>query len=148
MPLEGIELLEYKSEQRKKHEREATQAALIAKSKSIIEDDETDESESEVGDTDIEELLSTQFDLYVRDATKYGGFFKQTQSYLMFPYIEKRKRYDDYGEVIQVDQFAKKIADVNREDEDLNGDKIEISSDRDEVTTICFYFNMRAHTHA
>ncbi|CAG8594526.1 4063_t:CDS:2, partial [Diversispora eburnea] len=134
IPLEGIELLEYKSEQRKKHEREATQAALIAKSKSIIEDDETDESESEVGDTDIEELLSTQFDLYVRDATKYGGFFKQTQSYLMFPYTEKRKRYDDYGEIIQVDQFAKRIADGIRDDDDLNGgDKAEISSDRDET---------------
>ncbi|CAG8500288.1 3142_t:CDS:2 [Acaulospora colombiana] len=132
VPLEGTELLDYKSEQRKKQEREAAQAALIAKSKSIIEDDESDESESEIGDTDIEELLSTQFDLYVRDATKYGGFFKQTQSYLMFPYVEKRKRYDDYGEIIQVDQFARRIVDGGR-DGDINGDKVDLNSDKDEA---------------
>ncbi|CAG8667410.1 18459_t:CDS:10 [Dentiscutata erythropus] len=132
VPLEGTELSEYKSELRKKQEREAAQAALIAKSLSIIEDDESDESESEIGDTDIEELLSKQFDLYVRDATKYGGFFKQTQSYLMFPYVEKRKRYDDYGEIIQVDQFARGIGDENAGDGDVNGDKADMNSDKDE----------------
>jgi cleavage and polyadenylation specificity factor subunit 2 len=108
VPLEGQELIDYKNEQRKKNEREAAQAALIAKSLSIIEEDESDRSESELGDNDIEELLATQFDLYVRDATKLGGFFKQTQSYLMFPYIEKRKRYDEYGEIIQAEQFKNK----------------------------------------
>ena len=53
----------------------------------------------------MEELLYNQFDLYVRDATKSGGFFKQTQSYRMFPYVEKRKRFDDYGEILAPEMF-------------------------------------------
>ncbi|CAI2180410.1 19114_t:CDS:2 [Funneliformis geosporum] len=132
VPLEGQELIDYISEQRKKQEREAAQAALIAKSRSIIEEDETDGSESELGDNDIEELLSTQFDLYVRDATKLGGFFKQTQSYLMFPYIEKRKRYDEYGELIQADQFKNKgIEGLGLMIDGENGDRMEGDSDDD-----------------
>ncbi|RGB38277.1 beta-lactamase-like protein [Rhizophagus diaphanus] len=126
VPLEGQELIDYKNEQRKKNEREAAQAALIAKSLSIIEEDESDRSESELGDNDIEELLATQFDLYVRDATKLGGFFKQTQSYLMFPYIEKRKRYDEYGEIIQADQFRNKgIEGLGHVIDGESGDRME-----------------------
>ncbi|CAJ0824574.1 18060_t:CDS:10 [Entrophospora sp. SA101] len=128
VPLEGAELLEYKAEQRKKQEREAAQAALIAKSLSIIEEDETDDEESEAGDTDMEELLAKQFDLYVRDATKYGGFFKQTQSYLMYPFVEKRKRYDDYGEIIPSDMFKRVGGSIGTE-----GIGIEPIGDRDDM---------------
>ncbi|CAG8535872.1 10008_t:CDS:10 [Ambispora gerdemannii] len=110
IPLEGAELIEYNAERRTRMEREAAEAALRAKSKMIIEDDESDHSESdEVDDDDMEELLSTQFDLYIKDATKSGGFFKQTQSYRMFPYVEKRKRFDEYGETLQTDGFLKSI---------------------------------------
>ncbi|CAJ0911722.1 2211_t:CDS:2 [Entrophospora sp. SA101] len=115
-------------EQRKKQEREAAQAALIAKSLSIIEEDETDDEESEAGDTDMEELLAKQFDLYVRDATKYGGFFKQTQSYLMYPFVEKRKRYDDYGEIIPSDMFKRVGGSIGTE-----GIGIEPIGDRDDM---------------
>ena len=132
VPLEGQELIDYKNDQRKKQEREAAQAALIAKSLSIIEEDESDRSESELGDNDIEELLSTQFDLYVRDATKLGGFFKQTQSYLMFPYIEKRKKYDEYGEIIQPDQFKNKgMEGLGLVIDGENSDRMEDDSNED-----------------
>ncbi|CAG8778805.1 18100_t:CDS:2, partial [Gigaspora rosea] len=85
-----------------------------------------------IGNTDIEELLSKHFDLYVRDSTKYGGFFKQTQSYLMFPYVEKRKRYDNYREIMQVNQFVRGIGDENAGYGDVNGDKADINSNKDE----------------
>ncbi|KAK9693101.1 hypothetical protein K7432_014071 [Basidiobolus ranarum] len=107
VPLEGAELLEHTAAERTRLEREAAQAALIARSKTIIEEDESDESESDVDDVDMEQLLHDQFDLYLKDATKSGGFFKQTQSYRMFPYIERKKRFDDYGEVIQPEKFMK-----------------------------------------
>ncbi|ORX89542.1 hypothetical protein K493DRAFT_233166 [Basidiobolus meristosporus CBS 931.73] len=107
VPLEGAELLEHTASERTRLEREAAQAALIARSKTIIEEDESDESESDVDDVDMEQLLHDQFDLYLKDATKSGGFFKQTQSYRMFPYIERKKRFDDYGEVIQPEKFMK-----------------------------------------
>ncbi|GBC00830.1 hypothetical protein RclHR1_03990007 [Rhizophagus clarus] len=157
VPLEGQELIDYKNEQRKKNEREAAQAALIAKSLSIIEEDESDRSESELGDNDIEELLATQFDLYVRDATKLGGFFKQTQSYLMFPYIEKRKRYDEYGEIIQADQFKNKgiegfglvidgeSGDRMEDDNNDDSDKVDQSTADSNVPTKYVYYDEDIH---
>ncbi|CAG8467764.1 8313_t:CDS:10 [Paraglomus occultum] len=107
VPLEGSELVEYNQELQTRQQREAAQAALIARSKSIIEESDDDDASSDTSDDDegMEELLYNQFDLYVRDATKSGGFFKQTQSYRMFPYVEKRKRFDDYGEILAPEMF-------------------------------------------
>jgi len=107
VPLEGSELVEYNLELQTRQQREAAQAALIARSKSIIEESDDDDASSDTSDDDegMEELLYNQFDLYVRDATKSGGFFKQTQSYRMFPYVEKRKRFDDYGEILAPEMF-------------------------------------------
>lgn len=107
VPLEGAELQEFESAQKAKAERDAAQAALIARSKTIMEDDESDSSDIDDGDENMEDLLTKQFDLYVRDAGKSGGFFKQAQSYRMFPYLEKRKKIDDYGEAIQVEHYMK-----------------------------------------
>lgn len=120
IPLEGAELLEYQSAQRAKIEREAAQAAMIARSKTIMEEDDlmSEGSESdealEDANADVEDLLlgNDQFDLYVRDAAKSGGFFKQTQSYRMFPFSEKRKRFDDYGEVIVPEHYARSAAEA------------------------------------
>lgn len=107
VPLEGAELQEFESAQRAKAERDAAQAAMIARSKTIMEDDESDSSDIDDGDENMEDLLTKQFDLYVRDAGKSGGFFKQAQSYRMFPYLEKRKKIDDYGESIQIEHYMK-----------------------------------------
>ncbi|KAI7888717.1 beta-lactamase-like protein [Mucor mucedo] len=107
VPLEGAELQEYEAAQRAKQERDAAQAAMIARSKTIIEEDESDSSDIDDVDENMEDLLTKQFDLYVRDAGKSGGFFKQAQSYRMFPYLEKRKKIDDYGEAIQVEHYMK-----------------------------------------
>lgn len=105
VPLEGAELQAYEATQRAKAERDAAQAALIARSKTIMEEDESDSSDIDDADENMEDLLTKQFDLYVRDAGKSGGFFKQAQSYRMFPYLEKRKKMDDYGEAIQVEHY-------------------------------------------
>ncbi|KAI8087359.1 beta-lactamase-like protein [Thamnidium elegans] len=107
VPLEGAELQEFEAAQRAKSERDAAQAAMIARSKTIMEDDESDSSDIDDGDENMEDLLTKQFDLYVRDTGKSGGFFKQAQSYRMFPYLEKRKKIDDYGEAIQVEHYMK-----------------------------------------
>ncbi|RUS30806.1 hypothetical protein BC938DRAFT_478934 [Jimgerdemannia flammicorona] len=120
IPLEGAELLEHQSAQRAKIEREAAQAAMIARSKTIMEEDDlmSEGSESdealEDANADVEDLLigKDQFDLYVRDAAKSGGFFKQTQSYRMFPFSEKRKRFDDYGEVIAPEHYVRSAAEA------------------------------------
>ncbi|KAI9258770.1 beta-lactamase-like protein [Phascolomyces articulosus] len=124
VPLEGEELAEFEERQREQAERDAAQAAIIARSKSIMEEDElSDESDMDEADDTMEDLLGDQFDLYVKDAGRSGGFFKQAQSYRMFPYLERRKRIDDYGEAIQVEHYMKS-SDLDRlqlEKEDENG---------------------------
>ncbi|ORY97347.1 beta-lactamase-like protein [Syncephalastrum racemosum] len=112
VPLEGEELAQFEANQREKAERDAAQAALIARSKTIM-DEESDESDLDEADDTMEDLLGDQFDLYVRDAGRSGGFFKQAQSYRMFPYLERRKKIDDYGEAIQVEHYLK-ASDVER----------------------------------
>lgn len=107
VPLEGAELAEFEAAQKAKAERDAAQAAMIARSKTIMEDDESDSSDLDEADDNMEDLLTKQFDLYVRDTGKSGGFFKQAQSYRMFPYLEKRKKIDDYGEAIQIEHYMK-----------------------------------------
>ncbi|CAG8794652.1 4227_t:CDS:2, partial [Gigaspora rosea] len=99
----GTELSEYKSRLCKKQECETAQ--------------KIHESESEIGNTNIEELLSKHFDLYVRDSMKNRGFFKQIQSYLMFLMLKKEKRG---------------IGDENAGYGDVNGDKADMNSDKDE----------------
>ncbi|KAI8334392.1 beta-lactamase-like protein [Chlamydoabsidia padenii] len=113
VPLEGAELQEYEAAQRAKQEREAVQAAMIARSKTIIEEDESDNSDLDEADDPMDDLLIKQHDLYVRDSGRSGGFFKQSQSYHMFPYHERRKKIDDYGEAIQPEQYIL-ASDVTR----------------------------------
>ena len=117
VPLEGAELQAFEAAQRAKQERDAAQAALIARSKLIVEDDDSDSSDIDDNDENMEDLLTKQFDLYVRDVGKSGGFFKQAQSYRMFPYHEKRKKIDDYGEAIQVEHYMK-ASDLERMEEE------------------------------
>ncbi|KAL0095247.1 beta-lactamase-like protein [Phycomyces blakesleeanus] len=107
VPLEGVELQEHEAIQRAQAERDAAQAAMIARSKTIMEEDESDVSDIDEADDTMEDLMTTQYDLYVRDAGRSGGFFKQAQSYRMFPYLEKRKKIDDYGEAIQIEHYMK-----------------------------------------
>lgn len=113
VPLEGAELQDYEAAQRAKQEREAVQAAMIARNKTIMEEDESDNSDLDEADDPMDDILVKQHDLYVRDSGRSGGFFKQSQSYHMFPYHERRKKIDDYGEAIQPEHYIL-ASDVTR----------------------------------
>ncbi|RDB22774.1 Cleavage and polyadenylation specificity factor subunit 2 [Hypsizygus marmoreus] len=57
------------------------------------------------------QLLS--FDIYIKgNVSKATSFFKsaggQTQRFRMFPYVEKKRRVDDYGETIDVGMWLRK----------------------------------------
>jgi hypothetical protein len=54
-------------------------------------------------------MLDTEHDLYVRDGVRGGGFFKQTQSFPMFPFTERRRKFDEYGEVIHQDHYIQDV---------------------------------------
>ena len=57
------------------------------------------------------QLLS--FDIYIKgNVSKATSFFKnaggQTQRFRMFPYVEKKRRVDEYGETIDVGMWLRK----------------------------------------
>ncbi|KAI8820645.1 beta-lactamase-like protein [Fimicolochytrium jonesii] len=97
IPLEGEELTEFLSREQQRREHEAES---LAKQRDLMEDDESDIDDDEGEVAEVANILASGYDIYVKDQTKAGGFFKQSQSYRMFPISEPRKRVDDYGEQI------------------------------------------------
>ncbi|KAI1316869.1 cleavage and polyadenylation specificity factor subunit 2 [Mortierella claussenii] len=156
VPLEGQELADFLAAQEARLERERADAALLERNRRTLleEENDSDDEDDETGSLDGgdlgpvrhgghhghghghaaegDTLLSKtgSHDVYMKDATKLGGFFKQTQSYRMFPYVERRKKIDDYGESIVVEHFlsasSSAPADGGRNgpggDVDANGD--------------------------
>ncbi|KAI0226499.1 hypothetical protein L0F63_001544, partial [Massospora cicadina] len=106
VPLEGTELMEFRALEQQRLEREAEQAAALARSKHIMEGESSD-SESDDGGADMAELLSRQFDVYVREgAVKKGGYARAP--FRMYPYLERKRKFDDYGESINPTSYATK----------------------------------------
>lgn len=79
-----------------------------SKRKGAKDGDEADWGES---DEVTKQLLS--FDIYLKGkVSKSTSFFKsvggQTQRFRMFPYVDKRRRVDEYGETIDVGMWLRK----------------------------------------
>ncbi|EFP74372.1 uncharacterized protein PGTG_00328 [Puccinia graminis f. sp. tritici CRL 75-36-700-3] len=125
--LEGEELEEYLEEERRAQERKAKAAAMLARSRQLMEDEESDESGSDSeSETDaiavartltgagpswdefVDEKEPMAFDIYVKggSATRFSG--GRTQTFRMFPVVERRRKVDGYGEVIDVDGWLKR----------------------------------------
>jgi len=139
--LEGQELAEFVAAKEARLERERADALLLERNRRTLLEEENDSDDEGSMDGDAQNLVEIDMlltkngshDVYMKDATKSGGFFKQTQSYRMFPLVERRKKIDDYGESIVVEHFlnassAATGASENRHgpggrgDVDANGD--------------------------
>lgn len=118
VPLQGLELEEYKLQKQKELERKRADEA----SRIDDEDDDDDEDEDEPvrGSEELDSTSSsklgnvTRHDLMMaRDGGKSrtGSFFKKGRTvYPMFPCPDIRVKFDDYGEFINIDDF--KIIDT------------------------------------
>lgn len=98
--LEGPELDEYMRTEGEKH----THIKLI---KRDVEEPSSD------SDDDLEmNVITGKHDIVVRpEGRVHTGFFKSSRKqYAMFPFYEEKIRHDDYGEIIQLDDY--KLADV------------------------------------
>lgn len=125
--LEGEELEQYLEEERAAQERKAKAAAMLARSRQLMEDEESDESRSESGsesdaiavarnltgtgpswDEFVDEKEPMAFDIYVKggSATRFCG--GRAQTFRMFPVVERRRRVDGYGEVVDVDGWLRR----------------------------------------
>ncbi|KAG4098147.1 Metallo-hydrolase/oxidoreductase [Neocallimastix lanati (nom. inval.)] len=107
IPLEGEELKEFLRLDQIKKEKEAAEAAQRKHNLLIMEDDDNDDNDDN-DEIDVN-LLNTQFDLYVRDSNNMDyttNMYYNDQPYKMYPCNDQRKKFDDYGEVINAEMYA------------------------------------------
>ncbi|KAJ2552475.1 hypothetical protein EV175_003294 [Coemansia sp. RSA 1933] len=131
LPLEGKELDDWMVHDRQRKEQEAAREAILKRKRDMIDSDEMNSDEdsdsdnqrgisitanvremeaeaiSEI-DLETERLLSGQtFDLYVKGRGRVRGlhFLK---SYCMFPFQEKIRRVDEYGEIYDPEEYIVK----------------------------------------
>ncbi|KAJ1665922.1 hypothetical protein IW140_002848 [Coemansia sp. RSA 1813] len=131
LPLEGKELEDWKVQDRQRKEQEAAREAILKRKRDMIDSDdmssdEDSDSENQHGidiaanvremdaeaiseiDLETERLLSGQtFDLYIKGRGLVHGlhFLK---SYCMFPFQEKIRRVDEYGEIYDPEEYTVK----------------------------------------
>ena len=100
--------------------------------------DNTDWLDGDEGLT--KQLLS--FDIYLKgNVSKSTFFFKntgQTQRFRMFPYVEKKRRVDDYGEMIDVGMWLRKgkALEEEAESEDVKDYKRRTLAEEDAKVSI------------
>jgi cleavage and polyadenylation specificity factor subunit 2 len=126
IPLEGEELQQYNNAIEEKQRKEDLQNAIDARNRNILEQEESESSDDE----EDELVMSGHVDLGVlafgKDVYDYDvrGLKGRNR---MFPYFPKRRRVDEYGEVIRPEDFMRITEKVERDDE---------SADREESTKI------------
>jgi len=81
-------------------------------------------------------LKLQSFDIYVKGhQTKTSNFFKSSDAgaprYRMFPFVEKKRRFDDFGEIIDVNAWLRKgkMLDQNAESEEAKAARLKKSED-------------------
>ncbi|KAJ2076801.1 hypothetical protein H4R24_005495 [Coemansia sp. RSA 988] len=131
VPLEGAELDAWRAQERRRREQEAARDALLKRKRDMLDDDDVstasdsdaaDAADRRLGiaaaagdmdaaafsqiDLETERLLSGQtYDLYVRGRGPVRGLYLVSKSYCMFPFQEKNRRSDDYGEIYDLETY-------------------------------------------
>ncbi|KAI0233701.1 Cleavage and polyadenylation specificity factor subunit 2 [Lamellibrachia satsuma] len=147
--LEGAELEEYLRHEKTEASKARQKAELAKKEKEELES--SDESDTEM-DTEVEggktggvvgsqtAPLKTKYDLMMKSENKgRTGFFKQAKkAYPMFPLVEEKIKWDDYGEIIRAEDFII-LEPTNTEEEKMDVGVPEDPSMQDisEVPTKC-----------
>jgi cleavage and polyadenylation specificity factor subunit 2 len=117
IPLSGTELDQWVAERNEKNEHDKKQADLMAKNKSIMEADLSDDDESET--IPMGKSSGTLRVVNQGHQVKFVGFdaFVANQPLARFPFVEHRRLYDEYGEVIKAEQFMTEVDKIEKERE-------------------------------
>lgn len=106
--LEGVELDEFM----RTHEGEKHRPTILKREKE-------EESSSDSDDDDIEmKVITGKHDIVVRpEGRTHSGFFKSSKKqYAMFPLREERVRFDEYGEVVNPDDYRIDLGTDSQDD--------------------------------
>ncbi|KAJ2889451.1 hypothetical protein IWW38_004702, partial [Coemansia aciculifera] len=139
VPLEGSELEEWIAIDKRRKEQEAARDAILQRNRTMLDSDDmssngdSDDEEargmvivptvrevdvdsfSEI-DLEMERLRGGQsYDLYVKNRGRVRGLDAQNQSYCMFPFQEKIRRVDEYGEIYDLEKYmqVEEVDDVD-----------------------------------
>jgi hypothetical protein len=102
-------------------------------------------------DDSARQMLS--FDIYLKgNVSRAASFFKsagkENQRFRMFPYIEKKRRVDEYGEVIDVAMWVRRGKIMEEEAEDEEGKDRKRQEEDTKVSTFLFPGALRSSTHS
>lgn len=94
IPLEGEELTQYNIREQERLDLDnAAKERMNMDNESELSDDESED--------EMQEILNVTFDMYVKSQQGTRDvFFKQSQTFKMFPCVDIRRKIDDYGEEI------------------------------------------------
>jgi len=132
--LTGQELEAYKAKEKSnsKHHSSLVEEAL---------DDESDsDTEMEIVTKPGDAKIKVKHDIVMKSesAKKQTGFFKSNKSkYPMFPFVEEKIKYDDYGEIIRIEDFLMDTAETVDNIPEVTDDYEEELPDKEEVPTKC-----------
>mmetsp|Transcript_30814 Transcript_30814/g.80643 ORF Transcript_30814/g.80643 Transcript_30814/m.80643 type:complete len:792 (+) Transcript_30814:220-2595(+) len=112
IPLRGAELEAFLDEKRRKEEEEAAKAEALAAEEAALEEDAdtamfgADDDDDDDDDGDFAASALARHDLMAPQITKAGQeFFKQAKAFDMYPCVDRRPHWDEYGEVIRPEDF-------------------------------------------
>ncbi|THH11733.1 hypothetical protein EW145_g469 [Phellinidium pouzarii] len=152
IPLQGAELEEYVKKERAAREKEAAEEVAFARTQRMLEADEVD---SDSDDSDDEEAVENTLEDDTIDLTGDGNITPpafaepgvglgrrrnrkdadiagaQQQKFRMFPYVERRRRVDTYGEILDVGMWLRKgkIFEEAAESEEMKELKRRVETD-------------------
>lgn len=103
VPLEGAELEAYLAAE-KKLEEEKQRMEQLAQEEAMVEDEDADSVNDSDDDDEYKTLL--KHDLMAPASNKLGmDFFKQAKHFDMFPCVDDKLQWDDYGEIIRPEDY-------------------------------------------
>ncbi|ANB11323.1 Cft2p [Sugiyamaella lignohabitans] len=113
-PLEGEELAQYNEVIREAQRKEELQNAIELRNQNILEQEESEESSDEEDDMVLTGQMDLSILIYGKDVYDYDVRQLKGKN-RMFPFAQKRRRVDDYGDVIRSDDFVRVVEKTESE---------------------------------
>jgi len=135
--LTGQELEDFRREEKEKNKK--AHNSLVEEALDVESDSDSDEEMDE----SLDKGGKVKHDIMMKpEAKRKPGFFKSNKSkFPMFPFHEEKLKYDDYGEIIRIEDFLMDTGETSQavQDNDTNegGDNLEEAPDVAEVPTKC-----------
>merc|ERR1719154_289538 len=135
-----IKLVGQELEQFKAKEKSSSSKLHSSLVEEALDSESDSDEEMEIVKTKSGEKPKVKHDIVMKAETgkKQSGFFKSNKSrYPMFPCVEEKIKYDDYGEIIRIEDFLMDTSEPVDDNAEPVEDYEEDVPDKEEVPTKC-----------